>query len=155
MRNGSCVPMVWYQLWHRRGVFLSCPNKKVSEPSLGLEMRRSSNLWERTAGPSTTLRSVEKHFQERTADTADLSTTLLRSSGRDDKGERAGRGKDAVASGQRLSRRKMACMYWVKEPQVAPLRFAPGGMTILPETLAATQNCHPDRRSHGPPARAR
>src|SRR6202021_1534209 len=30
---------------------------------------------------------VEKHFQERIADTADLSTTLLRSSGRDDKGE--------------------------------------------------------------------
>src|SRR5580698_5851879 len=31
--------------------------------------------------------SVETHFQERIADTADLSTTLLRSSGRDDKGE--------------------------------------------------------------------
>jgi hypothetical protein len=30
---------------------------------------------------------VEKHSQGRTADTADLSTTLLRSSGRDDKGE--------------------------------------------------------------------
>ena len=35
---------------------------------------------------STALRSVEKHFQERLA-TADLSTTLLRSSGRDDKGK--------------------------------------------------------------------
>jgi hypothetical protein len=41
----------------------------------------------RTAGPSTALRSVEKHFQQRTTVTADLSTTLLRSSGRDDKGE--------------------------------------------------------------------
>jgi hypothetical protein len=30
---------------------------------------------------------VEKHSQERSADTADLSTPLLRSSGRDDKGE--------------------------------------------------------------------
>src|ERR1700729_2819304 len=38
-------------------------------------------------GPKAHDFSVEKHFQERTADTADLSTTLLRSSGRDDKGE--------------------------------------------------------------------
>ena len=30
---------------------------------------------------------VETHSQERTPDAADLSTTLLRSSGRDDKGE--------------------------------------------------------------------
>jgi hypothetical protein len=40
-----------------------------------------------TARSQKVHRSVEKHFQERTADTADLSTTLLRSSGRDDKGE--------------------------------------------------------------------
>jgi hypothetical protein len=38
-----------------------------------------------TADLSTPLRSVEKHSQGRTADTADLSTTLR--SGRDDKGE--------------------------------------------------------------------
>ena len=44
-----------------------------------------SGCSEETAAPSTALRSVEKHSQEGTADTADLSTTLR--SGRDDKGE--------------------------------------------------------------------
>jgi len=50
-----------------------------------------------------------------------------------------------------------------RKPQVPPLRFAPVGMTILLhganyfslKLLLAEQNCHPDRRSHGPSAHPR
>src|SRR5580692_4641943 len=42
---------------------------------------------------------VETHSQERTPDTADLSTTLLRSSGRDDKGEGGASGHSSCWTG--------------------------------------------------------
>jgi hypothetical protein len=72
--------------------------------------------------------SVEKHFQERTAD---LSTTLR--SGRDDKG-RAVRPGTAVAERESPKRRPL-------NPQVSPLRCAPVEMTrgrvVPPWTVAA------------------
>ena len=72
---------------------------------------------------------VEKHFQERSADTADLSTTLLRSSGRDDK-----RGGLRWTSSD-------GC--WKRRPQISPLRCAPVEMTkgraALPLSVVAEQ----------------
>ena len=70
---------------------------------------------------------VEKHFQERTADTADLSTALR--SGRDDKGE-------AYYCPQRRFREQ--------KPRISPLRCASVEMTrgraALPGTVVAERS---------------
>jgi hypothetical protein len=59
-----------------------------------------SGCWEREPAKVSRYASLcRKHFQERTADTADLSTTLLRSSGRDDKGEGGASGDGSCWTG--------------------------------------------------------
>jgi uncharacterized protein YbjT (DUF2867 family) len=60
------------------------PQLAIQEASLAQAGRKAGA---RHIVKLSSLRSIEKHSQGRTADTADLSTTLLRSSGRDDKGE--------------------------------------------------------------------
>src|ERR1700721_835866 len=57
---------------------------RAALPATVVAEKRFSSPW---AGKRPMTSPVEKLFQGRSADTADLSTTLLRSSGRDDKGE--------------------------------------------------------------------
>ena len=91
---------------------------------------------------------VEKHFQEGTADTADLSTTLR--SGRDDKGEGAASIECAeqdpffITLGGPLAHDSSVEKHFQErtvEPQISPLRCAPVEMTkgrmVLPGTIVA------------------
>src|ERR1700729_1704426 len=77
--------------------------------------------------------SVETHFQGRTADTADLPTTLLRSSGRDDKGE----GGASIECGCRT---EAIFHHWAgRRPMTSPVEMTKG-RAALPATVVAEQD---------------
>src|SRR6202020_1171091 len=96
----------------------------------------------RAALPATVVAEqdlVEKHFQEETAENADLSTPLR--SGRDDKGE--GRASCNCSCGTGPCRKHISKKRPLKT-QISPLRCAPVEMTkgraALPATVVAVQD---------------
>src|SRR6202046_2661487 len=85
---------------------------------------------------------VEKHSQGRSADTADLSTTLR--SGRDDKGEGGASGECGGRTGAAFITVENIPREGPLTPQISPLRCAPVEMTkgraALPGSVVAEKD---------------